>query len=176
MIVNDKTDEFTLSAALSDSPCDDDQNRVLHQTIKKVTEDIESMSFNTAIARMMEFTNFFTRSETRPKDAMKSFLILLSPYAPHLCEELWQALGGTQSIAKESWPAWDEAALVESSIEVPVQINGKVKAKISVAPDASKETLGEAALADDKVKSLIEGKTIIKQIVVPGRLVNLVVK
>ncbi len=81
------------------SACDDDQNRMLHQTIKKVTEDTESMSFNTAIARMMEFTNFFTRCETRPLEAMKTFLRLLSPYAPHLCEELWQVLGGKESIA-----------------------------------------------------------------------------
>ncbi len=176
MIVDDKADDFALHSALSDAACDDDQNRVLHQTIKKVTEDTEQMSFNTAIARMMEFTNFFTRCESRPTEAMKTFLVLLSPYAPHLCEELWQALGGTESIAKETWPNWDEAALVESSIEVPVQINGKVKTKISVAPDASKDALGEAALADEKVKSLIDGKTIVKLIVVPGRLVNLVVK
>ncbi len=176
MIVDDKADEFTLNSALSDATCDEDQRRVLHQTIKKVTEDTEAMSFNTAIARMMEFTNFFTRCESRPKDAMQTFLVLLSPYAPHLCEELWQAMGGTDSIAKESWPLWDEAALVESSIEVPVQINGKVRTKISVPPDASKDAILEAALADEKVKSLLDGKTIVKQIVVPGRLVNLVVK
>jgi leucyl-tRNA synthetase len=176
MIVNDKADEFALSAAVSDSSCDDDQKRMLHQTIKKVTEDTDSMSFNTAIARMMEFTNFFTRCSTRPIEAMKTFLILLSPYAPHLAEELWRALGGEESIAKQSWPAWDESALVESSIEVPVQINGKVKAKISVPPDASQDAIGQAALADEKVQSLIDGKTIVKLIVVPGRLVNLVVK
>ncbi len=176
MIVDDKADDFVLSAAISDAECDDDQLRVLHQTIKRVTEDTESMSFNTAIARMMEFTNFFTRCESRPREAMKTFLILLSPYAPHLSEELWRALGGTESISKETWPQWDESALVESSIEVPVQINGKVKVKISVAPDASRDAIGEAALADEKVKSLIDGKTIVKQIVVPGRLVNFVVK
>ena len=78
---------------------------MLHQTIKKVTEDIDSMSFNTAIARMMEFTNFFTRCESRPTEAMKTFLVLLSPYAPHISEELWQLLGGTESIALQSWPS-----------------------------------------------------------------------
>ncbi len=140
MIVDDKADELRLAAALAETPCNEEQLRVLHQTIKKVTEDTEGMSFNTAIARMMEFTNFFTRCEARPIEAMKTFLILLAPYAPHLCEELWKILGGSESIASQPWPQWDEAALVESSIEVPVQINGKIRSKISVAPDASKET------------------------------------
>ena len=107
---------------------------------------------------------------------MRTFLVLLSPYAPHLCEELWSLLGGSESISKQAWPAWDEAALVESSIELPVQINGKVKAKINVAPDADQETVLAAALADKKVQAAIDGKTIVKKIVVPGRLVNLVVK
>jgi leucyl-tRNA synthetase len=176
MIVDDQVDELTLQPELSDQPCDEDQNRMLHATIKKVTEDTEAMSFNTAIARMMEFTNFFTRAEQRPKSAMKTFLVLLSPYAPHLCEELWQILGGERSIAHESWPQWDEAALVQSSIEVPVQLNGKVKAKVHVAPDAKPDQMIEVALADDRVQSLLEGKNLVKKIAVPGRLVNLVVK
>jgi leucyl-tRNA synthetase len=176
MIVDDKSDQLVLNPALADTACDDDQRRLLHQTIKTVTEDIESMSFNTAIARMMEFTNHFTREKQRPKDAMRTFLVLLSPYAPHLCEELWSLLGGSESISKETWPAWDEAALLQSSIELPVQINGKVKAKISVAPDANQETVTAAALADEKVQAAIDGKNIVKKIVVPGRLVNLVVK
>ncbi|MCG8650573.1 MAG: leucine--tRNA ligase, partial [Pirellulales bacterium] len=120
MVIDDKADELALHPALSDQPCDDDQRRVLHQTIKKVTEDTASMSFNTAIARMMEFTNHFTRAKQRPAEAMRTFLVLLSPYAPHLCEELWRALGGANSIALENWPQWDESALVESSIELPV--------------------------------------------------------
>jgi leucyl-tRNA synthetase len=176
MIVDDKADEFTLHEALAETACDADQNRMLHQTIRKVTEDTDSMSFNTAIARMMEFTNFFTRCKSRPTEAMKTFLIVLSPYAPHLCEELWQALGGKESIAKQPWPEWDESALAVSSIEMPVQINGKLKAKINVAPDASQDDVLAVALANDKIKSLIDGKSVIKKIVVPGRLVNLVVK
>ena len=134
------------------------------------------MSFNTAIARMMEFTNFFTREKTRPRSAMKSFVILLSPYAPHIAEELWKLLGGNDSISNQTWPKWEESALVESSVEIPVQINGKVKVKISISPDTPREEMMELALADDRVKALIEGKTIVKQIAVPGRLVNLVVK
>ncbi|TWU02631.1 leucine--tRNA ligase [Stieleria varia] len=176
MVVDDREDEFTLQSALTDEPCDDEQNRVLNLTIKKVTEDTDAMSFNTAIARMMEFTNHFTRCEQRPKSAMRTFLILLSPYAPHLAEELWRALGGTESISLEAWPQWDEAALVQETIEVPVQVNGKVKAKIHVPPEAGKDAMMEAALADQRVQSLLEGKQIVKQIAVPGRLVNFVVK
>jgi leucyl-tRNA synthetase len=176
MVVDDKADQLVVHPALTDQPCDDDQRRLLHQTIKKVSEDTESMSFNTAIARMMEFTNHFTRAKSRPTEAIRAFLLILSPYAPHLCEELWQLLGGQQSISKESWPQWDESALVETSVELPVQINGKVKAKIHVAPDADKQTLIEVSLADAKIQAAIAGKQIVKQIVVPGRLVNLVVK
>lgn len=176
MIVDDQQDELVLQSALTDQPSDEEQNRMLHGTIKKVTEDTDEMSFNTAIARMMEFTNFFTRQESRPIEAMKSFLILLSPYAPHLCEELWKILGQDGCIANQAWPSYDEAALVQASIEVPVQFNGKVKTKIQLPPDAVVDAMIEAALADDKVKSLLGDKTIVKKIAVPGRLVNLVVK
>lgn len=176
MIVDDQQEELVLQPALSEEPCDEEQNRMLHATIKKVTEDTEGLSFNTAIARMMEFTNFFTRAERRPIEAMKSFLILLSPYAPHLCEELWKILGQEGSIAMQSWPKWDESALVQSSIEVPVQFNGKVKTKIQVAPDAKPDQMIEAAMADERVQSMLADKTVVKKIAVPGRLVNLVVK
>jgi leucyl-tRNA synthetase len=176
MIIDDQTDDIQLHDAICDVDCDPEQSRMLHQTIKRVSEDLDAMSFNTAIARMMEFTNFFTRCEQRPVAAMKTFLILLSPYAPHICEELWSLLGGKESIALQSWPTWDEAALVQTSIEIPVQINGKVKAKINIAPDAGKDVMLEAALADTKIQSSTAGKNIVKQIVVPGRLVNLVVK
>lgn len=176
LIVDDRADEMRTSDAVSDVPCDEAQRRMLHQTIKRVTEDTEGMNFNTAIARMMEFTNFFTRSDVRPLEAMKTFLLLLAPYAPHLCEELWRHLGASESIARQSWPCWDEAALVETSVEVPVQINGKVRSKISVAPDASQETMIESALRDERVQLLLAGKTIVKQYAVAGRFVSLVVK
>ncbi|MGB7345974.1 MAG: leucine--tRNA ligase [Pirellulaceae bacterium] len=176
MVVDQDADEITLNSALSDAECDGDQNRMLHATIKKVTDDTEAMSFNTAIARMMEFTNLFTRSEQRPKSAIKTFLVLLSPYAPHISEELWSILGEKDTIAHQAWPEWDEAALVLDTVEVPVQINGKVKAKINVAADCDKDTMLQTALAEEAVQKQIDGKTIIKQIAVPGRLVNLVVK
>ncbi|KLU03531.1 Leucyl-tRNA synthetase [Rhodopirellula islandica] len=176
MIIDEPEDELQVSAAVVDTPCDEEQLRVLHQTIKKVTEDNEAMSFNTAIAKMMEFTNHFTRCETRPREAMESFLILLAPYAPHLCEELWKHLGHNESISLQPWPQWDEAALVQSSIEIPVQINGKLKAKISLSPDAKPNEMGEAALADPAVQNAIGDKKVVKTIAVPGRMVNLVVK
>ncbi|MEM9588204.1 MAG: leucine--tRNA ligase [Planctomycetota bacterium] len=176
MIVDETSDDLKLNQAITEQPCDDEQRRLLHQTIKKVSQDTESLSFNTAIARMMEFTNHFTRAKSRPKEAMETFLVLLAPYAPHLCEELWQLLGNAPSISKQSWPQWDEAALVQSQVDIPVQVNGKMKTKISVAPDADQATMIEAALADAKVQSATADKQVVKQIVVPGRLVNLVVK
>lgn len=176
LVVDEKADELCVSAAVVDEPCDVEQMRVLHQTIRKVTEDTESMSFNTAIAKMMEFSNHFTRSETRPRQALETFLVLLNPYAPHLCEELWHVLGHDESIALQPWPAWDEAAMVESSIEIPVQINGKLKDKINVSPDASQDEMIEAALASDSIIAAIGDKKVVKKIAVLGRMVNLVVK
>ncbi|HBJ37009.1 MAG TPA: leucine--tRNA ligase, partial [Planctomycetaceae bacterium] len=185
MIVDDRAEEFVLSPAVVDRDCDAEEARMLHTTIRRVTEDTEAMSFNTAIARMMEFTNFFTRLETKPRQAMETIVVLLSPYAPHIAEELWQLLSGGDAAGKGEangcvslypWPQWDEAALVQSSIELPVQINGKVRCKINVAPDADEATVLETAKADERIAAAIDGKTIVKSIVVPGRLVNLVVK
>ncbi len=181
MIVDDRADTLTLSPHVADVRCDPEQARVLHSTIRKVTEDTASLSFNTAIARMMEFTNHFTRCDVRPREAMEAIVVLLSPYAPHIAEELWsllcegkQAAQGCASL--QTWPKWDEAALVQASIELPVQVNGKVRAKIQVAPDANDEIVMQVALADSRVGAAIDGKTIVKSIVVSGRLVNLVVK
>jgi leucyl-tRNA synthetase len=100
---------------------------VLHRTIKAVTDDVAKLSFNTAIARMMEFTNFFTKLDRRPRAVLEPFVLLLSPFAPHMAEELWQALGHAKTLAYEPWPKYDEALLVESTIVLPVQINGKVR-------------------------------------------------
>jgi leucyl-tRNA synthetase len=181
MIVDDRADQMQLSAAIADQPCDQEQARMMHSTIRRVTEDTASMSFNTAIARMMEFTNYFTRCETRPREAMETIVVLLAPYAPHIAEELWQLLCGGDISARgcvslQRWPQWDEAALTMSSIELPVQINGKVRGKISVPPDADEATVLEVAQGDDRISKLLDGKQIVKSIVVPGRLVNLVVK
>ena len=149
---------------------------MLHKTIKAVTDDLEQMSFNTAIARMMEFTNFFLKSEVRPRAAMEKLVLLLSPLAPHVAEELWQALGHAGTLAYEPWPAFDEAAIREDTIEVPVQINGKLRGRVSVPADADKAALEAAARGDAKIAEMLAGKTVVKTIVVPGRMVNFVVK
>jgi len=176
LFINDRIDERNeLSPAIDSSEPTGEQLRVLHRTIKEVTADIESHSFNTAIAKMMEFTNYFTKLSTRPRACLEPFVLLLSPFAPHLAEELWQALGHTKTLAYEPWPKWDEEAIRETTIEVPVQISGKLRSKIMVPADASKEQLEAAARADAKVKELLAGQTIQKVIVVPKRLVNFVV-
>jgi leucyl-tRNA synthetase len=176
MIVDDNAEVPQLHAAVGDDAPTDEQNRVLHKTIKAVTDDIAKLSFNTAIARMMEFTNFFTKQDRRSKTAMQQFVLLLSPFAPHIAEELWQVLGHDKTLAHEPWPECDESLLVEAEIEMPVQINGKVKAKIRVPADADQAKIEEVARADGKVAGLLSGKQIVKTIVVPGRLVNFVVK
>ena len=161
---------------LRDVAPDAAQNRMLHKTIKAVTQDCQTLSFNTAIARMMEFTNFFLKAEQRPRAAMEKLVLLLSPLAPHMAEELWQALGHDQTLAYEPWPTFDEAALREDTVEVPVQINGKLRGRVQVPTEADKAALESAARGDAKIAELLAGKTVLKAIVVPGRMVNFVVK
>jgi leucyl-tRNA synthetase len=149
---------------------------VLHRTIRGVTQDFERLAFNTAIAKLMEFTNYFTKLNKRPKAALEQATLLLAPLAPHFAEELWQALGHGKSLAYEPWPEYDEAAIREETVEVPVQIQGKLRSKIRVATGASREDLETAARADVRVAELLDGKAVVKVVVVPGRLVNFVVK
>mgnify|MGYP000942073260 CR=1 FL=1 len=176
MVTDDRAEQVKLHAAVQEAEPTAEQNRMLHKTIKAVTEDIESLSFNTAIARMMEFTNFFLKAECRPKLAMEKLTQLLSPFAPHLAEELWEALGHKRTLAYEPWPQYDPAMLREDTLEIPVQVNGKLRAKIQVAADCDKDTLEAAARDNPRVAELLVGKTIVKTIVVPGRMVNYVVK
>ena len=147
-----------------------------HQTIKAVTDDIEKFSFNTAIARMMELVNELTKSEKVEKGNIEALLLMLSPLAPHLTEELWHQLGNKDSIHEQPWPKYDPEIAKELEIEIPVQINGKVRDKIKIAADANKDTILTMAKSSEKVKSFTSGKQIAKEIYVPGRLVNLVVK
>ena len=174
MTIDKDQEQTALHPAVVDVDPTDEQTRTLHKTIKAVTQDIETLSFNTAIARMMEFTNFFTRQDQRPKSIMESFVLLLSPFAPHIAEELWKTLGHDKSLAHEPWPQFDEALTVDASVEVPVQIMGKIKAKIMVPTGTSKDDLLALAKADPKIAGLLEGKTIRKEIAVPDRLVNIV--
>ncbi len=176
MIIDHQAEELILNAAVQDVPPTDEQNRFLHKTIKVVTADLERMAFNTAIARMMEFVNFFNKESTRPKMAMQQFVLLLSPMAPHLCEELWELVGKPNTLAYEPWPQFDDALTQEDTIEIPVQLNGKLRTKIQVAKDIGKDDLEAAARADEKIAKDLDGKQVVKLIVVPGRLVNFVVK
>ena len=176
LVIDDRADEMNLSETVTDTEPTAEQLRTLHATIKAVTEDIEKLSFNTAIARMMEFVNFFTKEKERPRACLEPFVKLLSPFAPHLGEELWSALGHPETLAYAPWPEWNESHLKQDTIEIVVQIKGKVRAKISIAADADKATTLAAAKAEPNIAELIAGKEMIKEIVVPGRLVNLVPK
>ena len=176
MVVDEKAEGVELHPAVGNHEATEEQTRVLHKTIKAVSQDIEKLSFNTAISRMMEFVNFFTSQETRPVKIMEQFVLILSPLAPHLCEELWSILGHSGSLAYEPWPKYDEALILESTIEIPVQVLGKVRSRIRVARGLPKDQLEKTALADSRIQELIEGKTIRKVIVIPDRLVNIVAK
>ncbi|MGH8165368.1 MAG: class I tRNA ligase family protein [Rhodanobacteraceae bacterium] len=176
MIIDDRNEAVALNAAIKDIEPTAEQNRMLHRTIREVTHDIERLAFNTAIAKMMEFTNFFFKAEARPRQAMEKFVLLLSPFAPHLGEELWQALGHERTLAYEPWPDYDESLIKQDTIEAPVQVNGKMRGRISLPAGADEAAHEAAALADAKIAQLLEGKTIVKRIIVPGRMVNFVVK
>lgn len=154
-----------------------------HNTIKSVTKDAESLQFNTAIARMMEFVNALTKytKETQMnleflKEVLNDYVRVLAPFAPHFSEEQWSLLGNTNSVFNEEWPKFDEKALIKDEVEIAIQINGKVKHKITIASGLSDDEIKAIALEDEKVKELNEGKTVVKVIVIKGKLVNIVVK
>ncbi|NRR20694.1 leucine--tRNA ligase [Brevibacillus sp. MS2.2] len=150
--------------------------RVYHQTVKKVTEDYEGLRFNTGISQLMVFVNEAYKAEVLPKKFMEDFVKMLSPIAPHLGEELWEKLGHSESLAYAAWPTYDEAKLVEDEVEIVLQINGKNKEKLLIASDSTKEQMEEMAKNNEMIKELIEGKTIVKVIAVPGKLVNIVIR
>ena len=156
------------------------QQKVLHATIKKVTDDIESFSFNTAISQMMIFVNALTNIETIPLSAMRTFLILLNPFAPHIASELWEQLNAKfvevrGDITQQTWPPHDERLLVEDEVEIVIQINGKLRDRIKMSALATDEDLKAAALSNPKIQDRIAGKTVRNVIVVPRKLVNIVV-
>ena len=176
LILDDRAEQLALNPAVVDRPPTDEENRVLHRTIEAVTGDIDKMKFNTAIARMIEFTNHFTKQTERPRAVLERFVLLLSPFAPHMAEELWQALDHDKTLAYEPWPKFDPALSKSDTIDIPVQINGKVRSKITVPADADAAALEAAARADTRIAELVAGKQIAKVIAVPGRLVSFVVK
>jgi leucyl-tRNA synthetase len=151
-----------------------DLNKTLHKTIKKVTEDIESMSYNTAISSMMEFVNACYKETYLSKELCESFILILSPFAPHIGEELWSRMGNKKTLAYESWPKFDGALVVDATIVVSIQVNGKLRGTLEVSKTATQEEVLSAARALESVQRNIEGKTIRKEVYVPGKIVNFV--
>ncbi|MBE6538966.1 MAG: leucine--tRNA ligase, partial [Ruminococcaceae bacterium] len=147
-----------------------------NKTVKKVSSDIEEMKFNTAIAAMMELVNEINSVGSLTVDELGILVRLLCPFAPHLCEEIWANIGGEGFCSLAPWPTYDEAKTVDSSVEIAVQINGKLRATIMLPRDCPKDDAIAAAKSDERVLPLIEGKTIVKEIAVPNKIVNIVVK
>jgi len=180
LMTENQAGEWELSKKIKVIDANKPQQKLLHATIKKVTEDIESFSFNTAISQMMIFVNAYTNVETIPLSAMRTFLILLNPFAPHISSELWERLSAEfgdarGDVTQQSWPAYDETLLVEDEVEIVIQINGKLRDRIKMPIGATEEELKAVALSNPKIQDWIAGKTVRKVIVVPKKLVNIVV-
>lgn len=176
LVVDSRSEDLKLSEAVQDIPAGAEHDRVVHSTIAAVTQDIENLSFNTAIARMMEFVNHFTKESVRPKSAMENLTLMLAPFAPHLAEELWRILGHDDSLAYAPWPEADQEKLKIASVEVPIQVNGKVRAKIVMPVGIDKQHAQSLALNNERVAELLAGKEITKVVIIPGKMVNFVIK
>jgi leucyl-tRNA synthetase len=170
-------DTGAVRSQIVDRPLDPQASltRLLHKTIQKVTDDIEALRFHTALSTLMVLVNEAHKIEQLPRTLAEQLVLLLAPFAPHLAEELWQRLGHTDSLAYAAWPSYDPALIREDTRTIPVQINGKVRAKIDVAADADQATLLATAREHEKIQAYLEGKTLRREIVVPGRMVNFVV-
>jgi len=166
-------EEGGLSDAVVSAAPSSDQQRLLHQTIKKVTEDIEGLRFNTAISQMMVFTNDMTKAERRPRALIEPFVLLLAPFAPHLAEELWGLLGHAPSVSKQPWPRFDPALTVSDRLTIPIQINGKLRGKLEVGADATKDQV--ETLAREEAGEWLQGKALKKVIYVEKKLINFVI-
>jgi len=161
---------------LVDAKPDASLERLLHKTIRKVSEDTESLAFNTAISAMMVLSSEVAKLDAVPRGLWRDLVTLVAPYAPHLAEELWQRMGGTGSVSKQAWPSFDPALCVDAEIEVPVSVNGKLRDKLVVAPGTAEKELEALALASPKIAEWTAGKQVAKVIVVKDRMVNVVVK
>jgi leucyl-tRNA synthetase len=168
-------DEGTQGSKATDEPIPEALDRMMHRTIKKVGEDIPALRFNVAIAELIKLNNEITGMAAVPRELAENLVLMLAPFAPHIAEEIWERLGHERSLARHDWPDFDPAKLVESMMELPLQVNGKLRDKITVPTDADEQTILAAAEAAEKVKPWLEGKTIRKRIYVPKKLVNLVV-
>jgi leucyl-tRNA synthetase len=156
-------------------PIADELDRMMHRAIKKVGDDIENLRFNTAIAELIKLNNELTGMPVIPRDLAETFTLLLAPFAPHIAEEVWHRLGHEKSLSRRPWPTYDPAKLVDDTIELPVQVNGKLRDRILVAADADEETIFSTAEAAERVRPWIEGKQVRKRLYVPKKLVNFVV-
>src|SRR3989441_5021933 len=177
LMTENQAGDWELSARIKDIDPTGAETKITHATTKKVTEDIESLSFNTAISQMMVFVNAFTNVEKIPVTAMRTLLVLLNPFAPHLTSELWETLGAKfqvepADIAQQTWPDYDETLLIEDEVEIVVQINGKMRARLKVTTDANEETLKTAELALPKIAESIAGNEIGEIVIGPNKLVN----
>lgn len=171
------TEDETLNPIITDAQPTQGFLRVYHQTVKKVTEDIPALRFNTAIAQMMIFVNEANKQDSLPKKLMEQFIIVLSPFAPHLAEELWSRFGHAESIFKTTaWPVFDESLTIMNTVEVVAQVNGKIRAKFQAPLDTPEKELKVLALAEPNMQVHLDGKQIVKEIIVKNKLVNLVVK
>jgi leucyl-tRNA synthetase len=149
--------------------------RLVHKTVQKVTQDIEAMRFNTAVSFMMILIKHLGAMKAVPREAARTFALLLSPFAPHLGEELWRILGAKETLAYEPWPTFDAALVKDDVVEIGVQVNGKLRGVIEIAVDADEATARAAALADPKVAAMVDGKTLKKLVYVRGKIVNFIV-
>ncbi|MEB3100737.1 leucine--tRNA ligase [Ferviditalea candida] len=168
------TEEGTLNPKITDGDGSDDFLRVWHRTIKKVTEDLEALRFNTAISQLMIFVNEANKTDQLPRKAMEHFVQMLSPIAPHIAEELWQRLGHSDTVTYESWPEYEERLTVDNEVEIVIQINGKIIDRAMIPSDLTESGMQELALQMERVKEALAGKTIRKVITVKGKLVNIV--
>jgi leucyl-tRNA synthetase len=175
LLIDDRAEEMKLADTVKDVEPERETQRLLHVTIKKVTQDLDEMGFNTAIAAMMEFSNHLTGLKVRPRKVLETFVLILSPFAPHLAEELWSVLGHHPTLAYEPWPRFEGALTKSDQVEVPIQVNGKLRARITVSADIDDDSLKKLALADEHVLSFVAGKQVRKVIVVPKKLVNIVI-
>jgi leucyl-tRNA synthetase len=169
-------DDSTASARLTDAAPDARLLRLQHKTVRMVTEDLEHLRFNTAIARLMELANELTPMQRRPRSVVETFVLLLAPFAPHLGEELWSILGHGESLAYAPWPSFAPALARDDRMEYVIQLNGKVRHRIVAGAELAADELLALVKADPQVRNLLAGKTIMKEIAVPGRLVNFVVR
>jgi leucyl-tRNA synthetase len=183
MIIDEDTGELDEAVTQADAdssgrrpPPESDEAtlRLLHQTIKKVGDDIESFGFNTAISQMMIFVNHLSKQRVRPKSVVENFVLILAPFAPHIAEELWQRLGHTESLAYEPWPQYDSQLIKEKEIELAVQVNGKIRDRIVVAADANDQQIQSQALISAKVNAAMGGKPPKKIRIVKPRIVSII--